>query len=273
MSINKWAALVIVIVFAALAWWYYAEYAKAPTLPAPAGYQDATYTIDGAQVTLVGGTATTPAAPGSASQVTTRYFGNEANGDLNGDGVPDEAFVLTQEGGGSGTFYYVAAALQGADGAYTGTNAILLGDRIAPQTTQIKNGIVIANFADRAPGDPMTSQPSVGVSKYLELRAGQLLEVPAPIADVSYACDAGKTIGASYFEGSTTPGQNGGPPTPGGSVGISLSDGRSMSLPQTISADGARYANQDESFIFWSKGNGAFVMEAGTTTFANCTQQ
>ncbi|MDE2078863.1 MAG: MliC family protein [Patescibacteria group bacterium] len=63
------------------------------------------------------------------------------------------------------------------------------------------------------------------------------------------------------------------PPTPGGSVAITLSDGRAMTLPQTISADGARYANADESFIFWSKGNGAFVMEGNATTYANCVQQ
>jgi membrane-bound inhibitor of C-type lysozyme len=34
-----------------------------------------------------------------------------------------------------------------------------------------------------------------------------------------------------------------------------------MTLAQTISADGGRYANFDESFVFWSKGNGALVLE------------
>ncbi len=50
-------------------------------------------------------------------------------------------------------------------------------------------------------------------------------------------------------------------PLPSGSVKIVLSDGRNFDLPQTISADGGRYANSDESFVFWSKGNGALVLE------------
>jgi hypothetical protein len=38
-------------------------------------------------------------------------------------------------------------------------------------------------------------------------------------------------------------------------VELMLSDGRSLSLPQVMSASGARYANKDESFVFWNKGN------------------
>ncbi|HTW97059.1 MAG TPA: MliC family protein, partial [Candidatus Methylomirabilis sp.] len=51
------------------------------------------------------------------------------------------------------------------------------------------------------------------------------------------------------------------PPIPTGSVKIVLSDGRNFDLPQTISADGSRYANSDESFVFWSVGDGALVLE------------
>jgi len=50
-------------------------------------------------------------------------------------------------------------------------------------------------------------------------------------------------------------------PVPTGSVSLVLSDKREMILKQTISASGIRYANPDESFIFWSKGNGAFISE------------
>ena len=97
-----------------------------------------------------------------------------------------------------------------------------------------------------------------------------------PIASVRYSCDASKTIDASFFSGSSAqaptpkPGQ---PPTPTGYVQISLSDGRAMTLPQTISADGARYANDDESFVFWSKGNGALVLERSQEkSFIGCVQ-
>lgn len=139
------------------------------------GYKDATYEIAGKPVTLKNGLSEVEAAPGSASKITTRYFGNEATADLNGDGLVDVAFLLTQSTGGSGTFYYSVVALRTADG-WKGTNAILLGDRIAPQTTNIKDGKVIVNYADRNPGEPMTTRPSLGVSKYLSVVNGRLTE-------------------------------------------------------------------------------------------------
>ncbi|HQT82715.1 MAG TPA: hypothetical protein PLW99_01020 [Candidatus Paceibacterota bacterium] len=147
--------------------WYWTS--RGPALP--------TYLVNGQPVTLVNGRAETPAAPGSASSVVTQYFGNVATGDLNGDGKPDVAFLITQSTGGSGTFYYVVATLITPDGGYEGTNAVLLGDRIAPQTTEIRNGELIVNYAERKAGEPMTAQPSVGVSKYLKVENGQLVEV------------------------------------------------------------------------------------------------
>lgn len=79
---------------------------------------------------------------------------------------------------------------------------------------------------------------------------------------VSYQCAAGKSITATFINGDTVPPADPDlPPTPGGSAHIVLSDGRVLDLKQTISADGARYAVSDESFVFWSKGNGAIVLE------------
>ena len=95
----------------------------APCPPGPTDYRDAVYMLDGVPTKLgEGGVA---------------YFGNEAAGDLNGDGVSDVALLITYDGGGSGTFYYAVAALK-TDTGYQGTNAILLGDRIAPQTTEYR---------------------------------------------------------------------------------------------------------------------------------------
>ncbi len=99
-----------------------------------------------------------------------------------------------------------------------------------------------------------------------------------PIATASYVCDGGKTIDAKFYQGQAKPpaGPNE-PPTPGGSVAIALSDGRSMTLQQTISADGARYSNGNpmiqgnETFVFWGKGNGAFVLENNQRqTYSGC---
>ncbi len=77
----------------------------------------------------------------------------------------------------------------------------------------------------------------------------------------SYFCNGGKTMDVTFYKGTPQPVSPGEPPIPTGSVDLELSDGRQFTLPQTISADGSRYANQDESFVFWSKGSGALVLE------------
>ena len=144
-----------------------------------ADYKNATYLIEGSFVTLTDGFFEIESAPGSATKITTRSFGNEAIGDLNGDGKNDVAFLLTQDAGGSGTFFYVVAALQTA-AEVEGTNAIFLGDRIAPQTTSIENGIITVNYADRNPGESFDIQPSLGISKYLKITDDLLVEIPPP---------------------------------------------------------------------------------------------
>mgnify|MGYP003393289886 CR=1 FL=1 len=120
-------------------------------------YRSGVYQIGDETVTLGVGGAT--------------YFGNEVMGDIDGDGDEDVAFLITHDGGGSGTFYYLAGAIN--DGAeYHGTNAMLIGDRIGPQTTEFRQldapygARVIVNYADRLPTEPMTAQPSVGKSLY-----------------------------------------------------------------------------------------------------------
>lgn len=53
-------------------------------------------------------------------------------------------------------------------------------------------------------------------------------------------------------------------------VELILSDGRNLSLPQAVSASGARYTNANETFVFWNKGDSAFIDENGKRTFDNC---
>lgn len=140
---------------------------------ATASHKDAEYRIDGAVVKLENGVAEVEAAPGSASKITTRYFGNDLEVDVNDDGRKDIVFLLTQETGGSGIFYYAVAALNTERG-YVGSDGYLLGDRIAPQTIEVSpnprhKDVIVVNYADRAPGEPMSSQPSIGKSAYLKL--------------------------------------------------------------------------------------------------------
>jgi hypothetical protein len=156
---------------------------KTPVATMPTARQvdpmNITIEIDGQPVTLVNGLSEVEAAPGSSTKVTTRFFGNQVSGKLPRDLKTGTVFLVTQDPGGSGTFFYVVAAVQNDSGGYTGTNAILLGDRIAPQNINLQGDRIVVNYADRKPDEPMTTSPSVGVSKYLQLQQGRLVEVTA----------------------------------------------------------------------------------------------
>ena len=178
--------------------------------------KNATYTIDGQKVTLVNGLSEVAAAPGSASKITTMYFGNAVTADLNGDGRPDSAFILTQDTGGSGTFYYIVAALNTPNG-YIGSQGFLLGDRIAPQTTEMSHdpktpNVIVVNYADRAPGESFAVAPSVGKSLWLLLdpktmqfgEVAQNFEGEANPAKMTLGMKTWNWIDTIYNNGSTT---------------------------------------------------------------------
>jgi membrane-bound inhibitor of C-type lysozyme len=97
-------------------------------------------------------------------------------------------------------------------------------------------------------------------------------EVKTETNALTYSCNAGRSIVATFYDGPSKVADRADmPPIPGGSVDITLSDGRKMKLNQTISADGVRYANGDESFVFWTKGNGALVLENNVSkTYIGC---
>jgi len=78
-----------------------------------------------------------------------------------------------------------------------------------------------------------------------------------PVATATFKCQGGKSIGATFYANS---------------VDLKLSDGRSLKVPQAMSASGARYANKDETFVFWNKGDTAFVTEGkdGKETYSGC---
>lgn len=141
-------------------------------------YKNISYMIEGIPVQLIDGKAEVESAPGSASKTITQYFGNELRTDLNNDGREDVVFLLTQNTGGSGTFYYVVAALNTPEG-YKGSDGYVLGDRIAPQTVEVSKNpqhkqVIVVNFATRKANEPMTATPSVGRSAYIKLDVGTM---------------------------------------------------------------------------------------------------
>jgi membrane-bound inhibitor of C-type lysozyme len=86
-------------------------------------------------------------------------------------------------------------------------------------------------------------------------------EAVVPSKAATFDCADGKSITALFYPDADT------------HVDLSLSDGRSLSVAYATSASGARYANEDESFVFWNKGDTAFIEENGTTTFRDCAVQ
>jgi hypothetical protein len=156
---------------------------------------NAAYVVDDQVLRLRAGRHEAQAAPDSAAMRTTTVFGKPTFGDLDDDGRPDAALLLVQQSGGSGSFFSVAAALNRSDG-YHGTNAVLLGDRIAPQGVAIRHGVVMANYADRRADEPMAARPSIGKTAYLTVINGQL----SAIAPLGY--------GEQVLAGWLTVGQN-----------------------------------------------------------------
>ncbi|MFA5876973.1 MAG: MliC family protein [Candidatus Paceibacterota bacterium] len=75
------------------------------------------------------------------------------------------------------------------------------------------------------------------------------------LAKAMYQCRDGKSVYAVYVEGA---------------VKLELSDLRARTLPQTVAGSGARYATLNGGFVFWSKGDTAFIQENNILTFTDC---
>lgn len=96
---------------------------------------------------------------------------------------------------------------------------------------------------------------------YLYQKSASKNAVPEPptksvVNAANFMCGDNKSIQAVFYKDS---------------VALALSDSRTISLPQAMSASGARYANADESFVFWNKGTTAFITEGASTTFQDCS--
>jgi len=170
-QVNKKTRVTIYIIFTIIliiGLFFYFERNK------PEDPLNATYIIENQQILLKDGFSEIEVIPGSASKQITSVLWTPIEGNLNSDSFNDYAMIITQNSGGSGTFYYVVAGLGSSEGVI-GTNGIFLGDRISPENISIENKKILINYAERKEGDPMTVQPSVGVSKYLVVENEQLI--------------------------------------------------------------------------------------------------
>lgn len=130
------------------------------------GVKNLVVTIGDRTFRMSNGFAAHQAVPGSATQDTVQVIGEPVLGDVNRDGRRDAALLIANEPGGSGTFYYAVLAVNDA-GSFRATNALLLGDRIAPVTVDFLDGRLVYNYSERRPGEPMTQAPSVVTSFWI----------------------------------------------------------------------------------------------------------
>lgn len=148
-----------------------------------AGALNSSYLIGKESITLVNGVFEKPAAPGSAAMNKTQVWDQPVTGDLNADGKEDAAVCLINSSGGSGTFYYIAAAIKDVNTkSYKGTNAVLLGDRIRLSKISIENGIITVVYNTRKPGEAMSGAPTVIVSRDFLVDNGLIKELTSESA-------------------------------------------------------------------------------------------
>ena len=137
---------------------------------------NATYMVDNQEISFTEGVATID-IPNSEQSIIYKIWGMPAYGSLNNSSNKDAGLIIEQTGSGSGVFYYVSASMN-YDQGYKGTNSILLGDRVAIQNIGITDSkSILVNYADRMPNEPMTTSPSLGVSKYFEVEDDILSEI------------------------------------------------------------------------------------------------
>lgn len=89
------------------------------------------------------------------------------------------------------------------------------------------------------------------------VNAPETSPTPTPIK-VTYVCPNGDEIPASFDNTA-------------GTVTFTLPGGEPTTLPHAMSADGARYANSDESLVFWNVGDSVMIEQNGVTTYQNCS--
>ena len=151
------------------------EVSQPAASPADTGYR-----IGGEWLQLQDGKFEKQAAPGAAAKIEVELSGNGPLGDIDHDGDEDVVVFLTYQGGGSGTFTYLAAAVRKGN-IFQGTNGILLGDRIGSPVAELQNGLITVRYLDRDRNETMAARPSVPQTRYFILEDSILREiVPGP---------------------------------------------------------------------------------------------
>lgn len=149
---------------------------ETPTELSAAVLRSATYTslyVEEGEVLLDGGMF-----EDTARRVMVFFQPEYAVGDLDGDGSPDAAVVLSTETCGSGTFVDLAVVLN-REGRPENVATDFLGDRVPVERIRIVDGEIQVELTMHGPGDAMCC-PSLEVTRKFRLVGGELEEIELP---------------------------------------------------------------------------------------------
>lgn len=118
-----------------------------------------TYTIEGQEVTLVDGKAETEIAPDSATKMKTEIWGDPLISYLDNGTIDYAAVILISDGGGSGTFYYVASPIHQDDDYYI-SDAVFIGDRIEIESITTEDGQIVIDYLKHGEDQAMAEEPT-----------------------------------------------------------------------------------------------------------------
>ncbi|MBX4181469.1 hypothetical protein KW807_01225 [Candidatus Parcubacteria bacterium] len=168
--------LILIIIIAGVGFIYWHKNPQTSTNPTSTtgsttkpNPESATISFDDESVTLSNGKDT------NSDGEETEILPQQDYGDLNNDGKDDTVFLVARSGGGSGVFIYAAAYVSGPIN-YKGSNAVFLGDRIAPKSIGVSNGVATITYLDRREDEPFAAEPTISRTIKLVYENGELVE-------------------------------------------------------------------------------------------------
>lgn len=184
---KKILALIILIAVGYGVWHLYIKTVRTP-VPTPnfetsstatsttkPDLSNATFQFEDGPITLKKGTNEQEVAPGSAATQETTLTNIVGYGELNGDKKEDAAAIIVQNGAGSGIFFYVVGYISSPT-TYKGTSALFLGDRISPESIDIKGEVITVTYLDRKPDEAYDAEPTVRTTKKFVYNGNDLEE-------------------------------------------------------------------------------------------------
>jgi len=157
----------------------------------------ATYSIEGNQFTLRDGAVSHTSVLNSAVSEKVTLTGEPTTVDINSDGNKDAIVILKHEPGGTGSYYYVAAAFR-QDDEYVTSPAVLLGDRVVISGIDITAEGFNVRYLDRRPDQDFSMQPTTPILARFTVNKQELSIKRIVSVAPSQISNADKLLGAPW---------------------------------------------------------------------------